>query len=129
MNQKGFSRGSKVGYLWRPGKRNETDGCKKTGTMGSPCLICSVPFLPDVKIRPQCYFEIKKKKSTACVRDREKDIFPDLLSAGNHFRSIFRDLPGSSVVKIPMQGVLRSHRSQGQNTQNLKKKKNPEVIV
>lgn len=62
----------------------------------------------------------------ACVRD--KDIFPDFLNAGNHFKSIFRDLPGGSVVKIPIQGVLRSHMSQGQKTQNIKKK-NTEVIV
>ena len=135
MKQKGFNWGSKVGYLWRPGKRNETDGCKKTGTMGSPCLICSVPFLSNGKIRPQCNFEIKKKKKKktnpwsvcACVRD--KDIFPDFLNAGNHFKSIFRDLPGGSVVKTPMQGMLRSHMSQGQKTQNIKKKQNTEVIV
>ena len=75
----------------------------------------------------------KKKKKTnpwsvcACVRD--KDIFPDFLNAGNHFKSIFRDLPGGSVVKTPMQGMLRSHMSQGQKTQNIKKKQNTEVIV
>lgn len=57
-----------------------------------------------------------------CAGVRDKDIFPDFLNAGNHFKSIFRDLPGGSVVKIPIQ-VLRSHMSQGQKTQNIKKKK------
>ena len=99
-------------------KRQEQWGAHASSILFHSCQMGI--YDPNVTLRLK-----KKTKKTpwsvcACVRD--KDIFPDFLNAGNHFKSIFRDLPGGSVVKTPMQGMLRSHMSQGQKTQNIKKK-------